>query len=138
MRSGVRKREKWEEEFHSLWDTFFFFFFEKQKRDSRVAVIIPCPTGQLNKPMGITSSNWSSETSNPHTPQALLVSRTSRNCNYSPCENSNLGWDETSQSPTSCTTPTGGLWDSFYLLASCNYLNINLFRGFKIDSRSVN
>ena len=108
-----------------------FLFFEKQKRDPR-------PTVQLDKPMGTTSSNWSSETSNPHTPQALLVSGTSRNCNYSPCENSNLGWDETSQSPTSCTIPTGGLWDSFYLLASCNYLNINLFRGFKIDSRLVN
>ena len=41
-------------------------------------------------------TNWSSEIPNPYTPQALLVSRTSRNCNYSPRENSNLGCDETS------------------------------------------
>ena len=73
---------------------FFFFFWESKKGDSRVAVIVPCPMVQLGKPMGTTNSNWSSKTPNPHTPQALLVSGTSRNCNYSSCENSNLGCGE--------------------------------------------
>ena len=41
-------------------------------------------------------TNQSSEIPNPYTPQALLVSGTSRNCNYSPRENSNLGCDEAS------------------------------------------
>ena len=59
-----------------------------------MAIIVPCPRVQLGKLMGTTSSNWSSETPNPHTPQALLVSETSRNCNCSPYENSNLGCDE--------------------------------------------
>ena len=61
-----------------------------KKRDSRVTVIVPRPTVQLNKLMGTTSSNWSSETPNPRTSQALLISETSRNCNYSLCENLNL------------------------------------------------
>ena len=47
---------------------FFFFFLREEKGDSRVAVIVPRPTVQLDKSMGITSSNWSSETPNPHTP----------------------------------------------------------------------
>ena len=72
----------------------FFFFLREEKGDSRVAVIVPRPTVQLGKPMGITSSNWNSETPNPHTPQALLISETSKNCNYSPRENSNLGCGE--------------------------------------------
>ena len=76
--------------------TNIFFFLRKKKKDSRVVVIVSRPTVQLGKPMGTTSSNWSSETPNPHTPQALLVSRTFRNCNYSPRENSNLGCDEAS------------------------------------------
>ena len=58
------------------------FFFIRKKRDSCVVVIIPHPTIQLGKPMGTTSSNWSSETPNPHTPQALLVFGTSRNNPY--------------------------------------------------------
>ena len=74
--------------------TFFFFFLREEKGDSHVAVIVPRPTVQLDKPMGITSSNWNSETPNPHTPQALLVSETSRHCNYSLRENSNLGCGE--------------------------------------------
>ena len=75
---------------------FFFFFGDKKKGDSSVTVIVPRPTVQLGKPMGTTSSNWSSETPNPHTPQALLISGTFKNCNYSPRENSNLRCDETS------------------------------------------
>ena len=55
-----------------------------------MTVIVPRPTVQLNKLMGTTSSNWSSETPNPRTSQALLISETSRNCNYSLCENLNL------------------------------------------------
>ena len=55
-----------------------------------MTVIVPRPTVQLNKLMGTTSSNWSSETPNPRTPQALLISETSRNCNYNLCENLNL------------------------------------------------
>ena len=76
----------------------YSFFFEKKKerkKDLRVAVIVPRPMIQLDKPMGTTSSNWSSETLNPHAPQALLVSGISKNCNYSSCENSNLGCGET-------------------------------------------
>ena len=46
---------------------FFFFFLRKKKRVSCVAVIVPRPTVQLGKPMDTTSSNWSSETPNPHT-----------------------------------------------------------------------
>ena len=45
-----------------------------EKRDSRVAVIVPRPTVQLGKLMGTTSSNQSSETPNTHIAQALLVS----------------------------------------------------------------
>ena len=59
-----------------------------------MAVIVPCHMVQLDKPMSTTNLNWSSETPNPHTPQALLVSETFRNCNYSPRENSNLGCGE--------------------------------------------
>ena len=55
-----------------------------------MTVIVPRPTVQLNKLMGTTSSNWSSETPNPRTSQALLISETSRNFNYSLCENLNL------------------------------------------------
>ena len=73
---------------------FFFFFLRREKEDSRVAVIVSRPMVQLGKPMGTTSSNWSSETPNLHTPQALLVSGTSRNYNYSSRENSNLRYGE--------------------------------------------
>ena len=59
-----------------------------------MAFIVPCLTVQLDKPMGITSSNWNLKTPNPHTLQTLLVSETSRNCNYSPRDNSNLGCGE--------------------------------------------
>jgi len=76
--------------------TWKIFFLRQKKGDSRVAVIVPRPTIQLGKPMDTTSSNWSSKTPNPHTPQALLVFGTSRNCNYSPRENSNLGCGEAS------------------------------------------
>ena len=86
----------------------FFFFEKKKKGDSRVAVIIPRSTVQLGKSMGTTNSNWSLETPNPHTLQALLVSGTSRNCNYSPRENSNLGCMKPQQLSTSCTTLAGG------------------------------
>ena len=74
----------------------FFSFLRREKGNSRVTVIVPRPMVQLGKPMSTTSSNWSSETPNPHIPQALLVSGTSRNCNYSPRENSNLGCDKVS------------------------------------------
>ena len=67
--------------------TLLFFFLRKKKGDSHVVVIVPRPTVQLGKPMGTISS----ETLNPHTPQVLLVSGTSRNCNYSSRENLNLG-----------------------------------------------
>ena len=69
-----------------------FYFLRKKKGDSYVVVIVPRPTVQLGKPMGTISS----ETSNLHTSQALLVSGTSRNCNYSSRENSNLGCGEAS------------------------------------------
>ena len=84
--------------FSFIVSLLFFHFFEKKKRgaDSRVVIIVLCPTIQLGKSMGTTNSNWSLETPNPHTPQALLVSETSRNCNYSPRENSNMRCDETS------------------------------------------
>ena len=75
---------------------FFFSFLKREKGNSRVTIIVPRPMVQLGKPMGTTSSNWSSETPNPHTPKALLVFGTSRNCNHSPHENSNLGCGETS------------------------------------------
>ena len=81
---------------HILFIIIVVVFFEKKKGDSRVAVIVPCPMVQLGKPMGTTSSNWSSETPNPHIPQALLVSGTSRNCNYSSRKNSNLECNEAS------------------------------------------
>ena len=74
----------------------FFFFLREEKGDSHVTVIISRPTVQLGKPIDTTNSNWSSKTLNPHTPQALLVSGISRNCNYSPRENSNLGCNEAS------------------------------------------
>ena len=74
------------------------FFFWIKKGDSCVAVIVPRPTVQLGKPMGTINSNWSSETPNLHTPQALLVFGTFRNCNYSPHENSNLGCGESPSS----------------------------------------
>ena len=82
--------------FFFLFSFFFLIFLRQEKGDSRVAVIVPCPTIQLSKPMGTTSSNWSSKTPNPHIPQALLVFGTSRNCNYSSHENSNLGCGEIS------------------------------------------
>ena len=50
------------------WKSKIFFFLVKKKRDSRVVVIVPRPTIQLDKPMGTTNLNWSSETLNPHTP----------------------------------------------------------------------
>ena len=53
-----------------------------KKRDLRVAVIILHLTVQLGKSMDTTSSNWSSKSPNPHIPQALLVSGTFKNCNY--------------------------------------------------------
>ena len=74
----------------------FFSFLRREKGDSRVTVIVPHPTVQLDKPMDTTSSNWSSETPNPHTPQVLLVFGIFRNCNYSLRENLNLGCGETS------------------------------------------
>ena len=55
-----------------------------------MTAIVPRPTVQLNKLMGTTSSNWSSETPNPRTSQALLIFETSRNYNYSLCENLSL------------------------------------------------
>ena len=75
---------------------FSFFFFEEKKGDSHMATIVPRPMVQLGKLIGTTSSNWSSETPNPHTPQTLLVSGTSRNYNYSPRENSYPRCGETS------------------------------------------
>ena len=74
----------------------FFSFLRREKGNSRVTVIVPRLMVQLGKPMGTTSSNWSSETPNPHTPQTLLVFGTSRNCNYTLHENSNLRCGETS------------------------------------------
>ena len=61
-----------------------------------MVIIVSRSTVQLGKPMGTTNSNWSSETPNSHTLQARLVSGTSKNCNYSPCENSNLECGEAS------------------------------------------
>ena len=81
---------------HFFMINFLNFFLMEEKEDLRVTVIVPCPTVQLDKLMSTTSSNWSSKTLNPHTPQALLVSETSRNCNYSPRDNSNLRCGEIS------------------------------------------
>ena len=83
---------------HPNFFFFFFFFFKNKKGDSHVTFIVSHLTVQLGKSlgksMGTTSSNWSLKTPNPHTLQALLVSETSRNCNYSSHENSNLGCSE--------------------------------------------
>ena len=85
-----------------------FFFFETKNNETHVVIIVPCLTVQLDKFMGTTSLNWSSKTPNPHTPQTLLIFGTSRNCNYSPRENSNLRCgDKSQQSPTSFITLTG-------------------------------
>ena len=73
---------------------FFFIFLRIKQGDSCVVFIVPRLTVQLGKSMSTTSSNWSLKTPNPHTLQALLVSETSRNCNYSPRENLNLGCGE--------------------------------------------
>ena len=54
----------------------FFFFLRNKKGDSHVAVIVPCPTVYLGKPMNTTSLNQSLEISNSYTLQTLLVSRT--------------------------------------------------------------
>ena len=74
--------------------THFFFFFWDKKNEARVVIIVSRLTVQLGKFMGTTSLNWSSKTPNPQTPQTLLVFETSKNCNYSPRENSNLGCGE--------------------------------------------
>ena len=73
---------------------FFFSFLRIKQGDPCVVFIVPRLIVQLGKSMSTTSSNWSLKTLNPHTLQALLVSETSRNCNYSSRENSNMGCGE--------------------------------------------
>ena len=91
-----------------------------------MAVIVSHLTVQLGKPMGTTSSNWSSETPNLHTPQALLVSRTSKITIIVQVRTRTCDVMKSQQSPTSCTTPADGSYiynlntiDShFYILLS--------------------
>ena len=96
---------------YELFRSFFYSFiglllyvslqisFWEGGGDLHVAVFFPRPMVHLGKPIGTTSSNRSSKTLNSHTPQALLVSGTSKNYNYSSHENSNLGCGEASAVP---------------------------------------